>query len=450
MDFEDQTPEQPAHPKRAGSETGAGWALDGEGTLLVTDAKDVDGMHAPEVKEKTRRIVIQDRYVPQGLFEGFRNCYEAVIDFEPDGYWVEDYAFAHCHSLYWLVDGDGNALDRDWDYCLTCTLPEDCPTHTLLDTPLKTFFDYDILPDFDALEDWSLDAKPRSCLTEGLWGKRFAGLLTAELILMGLLKVPEYGPGNHPHDPVADEWMWFRGCMTALRRGVEAEEPAMLYLAAQCARRIGHRRRESMRADGMDVFEEREAPDLYMAAARAGSPQSLLWCAFCMEEGRYGMRKDPSASREFLEAVRRTQAEDAQRSPVPLWFGELDVMRERFEHLENEILFGDDLEEDRLWEQCGDDQDKYFWEYWNPSWHTTTIRQCHIIDFALDLGAPLVNDLRLFGYPETDSHPRRECYKYDRGNDGLKEAKAALRVERDEWTTWCRSKGISLLHAQAE
>ena len=67
MDFADQVPEQPAHPKRAGSETGAGWALDDGGTLLVTDTKDVDVMCAPEVREKTRRIVMQDRYVPQGL-----------------------------------------------------------------------------------------------------------------------------------------------------------------------------------------------------------------------------------------------------------------------------------------------------------------------------------------------------------------------------------------------
>ncbi len=447
MDFEDRGSEHFAHRKHAGCVTEAGWTLDDGGTLLVTDTTRLDGMYAPEVRDKTRRIVVNDCYVPQRLFEGFQNCYEAIIDSEPDAIWVDDYAFAHCRSLFWLVDKDGNTFGDDWDYGLIRAYPEDCSPHTLLDTPLQTYYDHEVVPDFDTLEkEWLPDPKPRSCLTEGLWGKRFAGLLLAELILMGLLKVPEYGPDNHPHDPVADEWTWFRGCMTALRRGVEAKEPAMLYLAAQCARRAGRRRRENMRSDGMDVFEEKEATDLYVAAARAGSPQALLWCAFCMEEGRYGMQKDSATSREFLETVRRMQAEDAQNSPVPLWFGELDVMRERYHRLDDGVFYGDDLEEDRLWDRCGNDWDKYFREYWNPSWHTNCIRQCHIIDFALDLGVPFVNDLWHRGYPETYSHPRRECYKYDRGDDVLKEAKAALRVEWDEWPAWCHSKGISLLH----
>ncbi len=418
-----------------------GWSLDDEGTLLVVGDR-FDGIQDPRIRNQVRRIVLRGvTYVPPRTFEGFDNCWE--VDFElceDRGYdfgYADEFSFAHCRSLYWFVDKDGKA--RTWG----CDMDGDMPQSAVLGTPFQEMCDLGISVEAIPFLNSPLHDTDGT-VTAGIWGKRFLSLVESELLLMAHLRVPDYvGPHWYSRfrEPPKDRVPWFRDCLRLLACGAEVGEPAMLYLAAEYARHARWGCGGLARLDDAGAFEGKDPTELYLAAAQRGSLQAKLWCAFCMEDGRNGMPKDPLLVRDYLKDIRELQTGSDQTCPIPLSFGELEVLRSRHDYLIDSAFFGNDLEENHIMDRCCYEPDRLSAELWNPSFHATCHRACWITDLAMDLGLSIALDM---WYPCDSYVSREEVYPNVRTYDELDMAQRELRAEKDEWLAWCRSRGLSV------
>jgi len=152
-------------------------------------------------------------------------------------------------------------------------------------------------------------------LSSGLYGKQLIKCLDKMCAEMNTCEEPvSINPRDDHH--------WTE-CLHFVRQGNQAGEPEMMFLFAELFRyyRYGFDRGNNYMeyvdanhcngADeyivGCDFFteEEKEFPSAYWyrQAALAGSKYAMLWCAYCMEEGINGFKKDPIVSQEILDSM---------------------------------------------------------------------------------------------------------------------------------------------------
>ena len=377
------------------------WTLDWDdtlhyrgGDLLVTNGG------ADRFCSKVRRIVIDGFwYIGPGIFEGFRECEELVLS--RPYVQIDREAFAHCSKLRTVTCGE---IDAEPD--------------AFRDTPYQAALDgAEYVPEQEAAGNTPY------AIASGEWGRRFLQETHRETERMLTMKSQDM------HERWAyDRRNWFEDSILLIGRGAEAGEPAMLYLAAELLE-FANPSYYYVYSSPEDAaaFRDKSSKEYYLNAALKGFPLAILWCAFCLADGRCGFSRDPDRARALLRILK-----ESDNVPQTLALRELRFLADDCAKI-TEAAYDADLGEDEAgdlyYSQKAISEEEYHRINPNPMWSTLHLRNIDLVTFMISIGLPFI--LSDVGY---DYHWPSE---FQALTERVKEAKTA-------WLAWCVVQGLDV------
>ena len=196
-----------------------------------------------------------------------------------------------------------------------------------------------------------------------------------------------------------------------MHAGARAHEPVLMYLMAEYCRLTPLY--DIVLVNEPVAFDPgpENAEKLYLDAAEKGCDLARLWLAYCYEEGRGGLRKEPGLSEGLLSKV---------IGPVDCLFPqELSFLYDELEKLY-------DIAEEAL----------FLWEdYTDPDFTSLNDRSILLYSEMVLLG---LRDVPLHG-----SKRAMDCYnpEYD-WDSSYDEVNERSSMEKADWEAWCRQKGF--------
>ncbi|MBR1586273.1 MAG: hypothetical protein IJ662_12080 [Clostridia bacterium] len=238
-------------------------------------------------------------------------------------------------------------------------------------------------------------------LKNGPYGRQLIEAL--QLLIRNMQELPDAYASYHE---VFSDWQ------KQLYAGWKAKEPTLMYLTAEyCRLTPDFGPVFDLEAEDVPQAGPEEAEKIYLAAAEQGCDLARLWLAYCYEEGRCGLRKEPQLSMQFQTAVTH---------PVDRLFPhELSFLYEELEQLY-------DVAEHAL----------YLWDaYQNPDFSSINDRSMLLYSYMI-----------LLGLRDVPRHERRSAL--DVYNPAIEwrspydSLNAQNSREKQSWEAWCAERGF--------
>lgn len=166
----------------------------------------------------------------------------------------------------------------------------------------------------------------------------------------------------------------------------------------------------------VDEAEDYELCEMFAEAAECGSPHAQWWCAYCMEYGIYGFKKDLEASRKMIEGIK-----------IPLetlQLTELDFFDKAVDEAVDKVIDTCYTENSEL--GCGKEPTV------DPSCYEMERRTDDLQIFMVYLGLTCGLERK----NKKLKHP--SYYEY-----GLDRVALKLLKEKTDWENWCKEHGMT-------
>ena len=375
------------------------WTLDDTGLLHYqgNDILDTNG-GAQSYRRAVRKIVIDGFWcIEPHTFENFPECEEVV--FNAEHVQIAEMAFAHCTKLRTVSFKESHEAADD----------------AFRDTPYQA--------DLQGI-DYIPESQQQGPLSSAEWGAKFISNIHEEVEMMKTMKSPLPQRAFGRWTP--DDYDWFASSLDILDKGAEAGAAEMLYLAAEYKTFAG-----SYTINEMEDFclyrklwlSDKNAADMYLAAAEKDFPHAMLWCSYCYSNGSHGFEQDPEKSAQLLD-----QLKSSGKMPRTIGLQEFLFLKSEVDDLVD-MAYDADYTEDMVAAQSDSDMEKFRLELPNPEWGTLHLRTIELVNFMACIGLPFVLTEQGYDYQWNSTDTDRM--------ESVKTVKTA-------WLNWCVEQGLEI------